>query len=237
MNVRLKSKQLQIPGGFKFLQPETGWTPRAFSSFEGIVQALIQHRKGNQSLLAKGLSTDHREVSKEVEDYNVKVCQAMGWVNYVETGVESSPPKPLALSQAAQSGVAAAAGQIRKIWAGVKTLDEWLDSGQPGVDKDLAEKRAQVCKACPKNEKGEWSRWFTAPASEAIKRQIEKASSRKLSTSVDSDLKVCGVCLCPLQLSVHVPIAIKLAHLSKDVEAELARVKPQCWVITEKDAR
>lgn len=219
------------------MQPETGWQPRPGSSFEGVVQALILHRRGNQTLLSKGLSIDHREVADEVEAYNVKICQAMGWSNYIEEGVVSPPPKPVALSQSVQHSVAVAAGQIKKIWAGVKTLNEWLDSGEPGVGQAQAEKRALVCKTCPKNEKGDWSRWFTAPAAEAIKRQIDKASNRKLSTMVDIDLNVCGICLCPLKLSVHVPLQIKLAHLSKEVEAELAQVRPPCWVIQEKHGR
>lgn len=235
--VRLRSRELQIPGGFKFLQPETGFKTRPFASFTSIVNAVCIHRRGNPTLLAKGLSDDPNVVAQEVEAFNVKLCLAMGWNNYLSSDDGGAAlPKSPALSQKAQSEVAAAAGHVRKIWAGVKTINEWLDSGDPGVDRAKAEARAAVCAACPRNEPGDWTRWFTAPASEAIKRQIEKAAGRNLKTSVDEKLNTCGVCLCPLKLSVHVPLEIKLAHLSPEVEAELRQVRPKCWVCTEKDA-
>lgn len=234
---RLKSRQLSIPGGFKFLQPETGFQPRPFSSFQGIVEAVIMHRRGNQALVAKGLSLDRRVVEQEVEQFNVKLCQAMGWTHYLEEVAPSPPPKSQALSQQSQQRLAAEAGVVKKIWQGVKTLHEWLESSDPGVERVKAEARAAVCAVCPKNEAGDFSRWFTAPASDVIKKQIEKAAGRNLSTSLDDKLNICRVCLCPLKLSVHVPLAIKLSHLSKEVEDELRQVTPPCWVCKEMDER
>ncbi len=212
------------------MQPETGWKPRPFSSFEGIVQAVINHRKGNQSLLAKGLSTEHREVQKEVEEFNVKVCQAMGWTGYIETDAGGSPPKSQALSQTAQSGVAAAAGQIRKIWAGLKTLDQWIDSGGPAVAAEESERRAAICVQCPLNGEGDFTKWFTIPASEAIRRQIGRMESRKLTTSHDSKLGICTACLCPMKLKVHAPFEFIKAHLSPEVIKDLDNGK-NCWIL------
>lgn len=236
--MQLNSRQLQIPFGFKYVQPEVPkWRPKSYSSFDSLVNQVIALRKGNSALLSKGLSTDWNTVANEVEQFNVKLCQNMGWTTYLAGGAGAAVPYPKASAPVqSQSEVAAAAGKVRKIWAGVRTINEWLDSTEPGVSQEQADKRAARCSLCKMNKEGDLSGWFTIPASEAIKRQLEKSAGRNLSTRLDSRLHLCTVCYCPLKLSVHVPLAIKLAHLSPEVEQELRQVKPTCWVIEEKDA-
>lgn len=237
---RIANLQLQIPGGFFFVQPQTGWRSQRMASFETIVQSLILHRRGNAFLAQKhGWSTDPAAVRREVEQFNVRVCEQMGWTKYLtgDTGGAGAVPKSNAPPSLSQGEVAAAAGRVRKIWAGVRTINEWLDSKDVSVPSDRVERRAAICAKCPQNQPGDFTRWFTLPASEAIRRQLEKAVGRNLSTTVDSLLNLCAVCLCPLKLSVHVPLQLKLAHLSAEVEAELRQVQPRCWVIAEKDGK
>ncbi len=75
----LKNRQNQIPGGFKFYQAETGWNAPDWRSFETIVLALIDHRRGNPYLLKKhGWAIEHAAVAFEVDAYNAKLCQANG---------------------------------------------------------------------------------------------------------------------------------------------------------------
>jgi len=237
--IRLISRDKQIPHGFKYLQVETGWSPRRFASFETIVQGLIAHRKGNAALIAKGYSTDHDTVANEVEAFNVRMAQAMGWTSYLtsEGGAGSPLPPSLASRQTSPGQVAAVAAKVKKIWSGVRSINEWLDGNVPAVPQEQSDKRAAVCAACPKNEQGGFEKWFTVPASTAIKNQIEKAAGRNLKTASDDKLNLCAVCLCPLKLMVHVPLEIKLNHLTAEVEAELREVKPPCWVCTEKDGQ
>jgi len=228
----LKSRQVQIPYGFKFVQPEVRtWRPKNYISFDQLVQQVIQLRKGNQALVAKGLATDYPTVASEVEQFNVRICQNMGWNNFLAGGEPAwEPPKSIPLSPQQKQGIVAAAGVVKKIWSGIRTLSEWYESREPGVPKEQSEARAKVCVACPLNEPGDFSKWFTIPAAEAIRRQISRFSDRHLSTTMDDKLHVCSACLCVNKLSVHVPIKLKLANLSPDVRAAL---HPSCWVQAE----
>lgn len=234
---RLKSRQKFIPNGFVFYQPETKWHSTRMTSFENVVQGLIAHRKANPFLTQKhGWSTDYDEVCEEVDAYNARICERMGWTDFIMASASSPPPpkfKPLSLLDQKQLG--AVAGRVKKIWSGVRTINEWIDSNTDPVDPPLAEARAATCVACPLNGSGDFTKWFTQPASEAIKRQLEKVSNKKLVTSVDDKLGVCEACLCPMKLKVWTPLDYIKPHVSDDVLKELAKGK-DCWVLKELSA-
>lgn len=232
---RLKSRQHQIPNGFRYIQAQTNWRSRSFESFDSIVRALIRHRQGRPDLIAKhAWATDYNAVADEVEQFNVNLCLKHGWVNYLE-GMESggsSLPKTRPPSPANVESVAVAAGASSKIWSGIKTLNEWIQAGGHPVEAAISERRADVCVACPKNVTGNFTDWFTRPAAGAIKKQIEQLAERKLSTPHDAKLNVCEVCLCPMKLKVHAPIEFIKAHMIDSVLADLQKV-PGCWIPVE----
>ena len=235
---RLNNRNMQIPGGFRFYQPETKWFSAtavgSFPSFDRLVTAVVQHRNGNPALVAKyNWNTDPGTVAEEVDAFNAAVCAQMGWAKYITVGGDIAPlPKSQPLQQIDQKQVSAVAAKVRKIWAGVKTLNDWLDSGEDPVSAMQAEDRATCCSACPKNQKGDFTTWFTAPAAAAIKRQLERLNDRKIATNLDEQLNVCEACLCPLKLKVHTPIKYIAPHTPEAVLAEL-RTVPNCWIVKE----
>jgi len=235
MAYRLKNRNMQVPNGYKFLQPETGWMAPRMVSFSSVVRSLIAHRRGRPDLITKhGWSTDENEVSSEVEAFNVRICLQHGWTNYLD-GADMGgglPPKSSHPSQQELQQVSVAAGRAKKIWAGVRTLNDWIDSNDPPVASDLAHSRASVCVACPKNTKGDFTTWFTKPAAGAIQQQIERLQDRKLSTPLDNQINVCEICLCPLKLKVHTPLAYIKSHLTDSIFNEL-RGAPGCWIVSE----
>jgi hypothetical protein len=209
MALRLKSRELQIPNGFVFYQPETGWKPPRFQSFMQLVQQIIRHRQANPALAAQhGWNLSPQSVEVELEEFNARICVSMGWDDYVMHTDPGGglPPKSTAPTQADQKQVSAAAGRAKKIWSGVKTLNDWIDSGDPAVPPELSLARAAICAKCQKNTPGDFTTWFTKPAAGAIQRQLEKVQDRNLSTPSDAVLNVCDVCLCPLKLKVHTPL-------------------------------
>ena len=235
MGYRIKNRQLSIPNGYKFTQPETGWTAPRFASFNSIVKNLIIHRKGRPDLVAKHKwRTDMEGVEFEVEQFNIQLCLRHGWNDYVEGLEGGSGPVPKSIPPQPQEveKVSAAAGRAKKIWSGVKTLNDWIDSGEPASTSELSNARATICVACPKNTAGDFTSWFTKPAAGAIKTQIEKLQERKLSTLLDEKLNVCDVCLCPLKLKVHTPIKHIKANMSELVLADLQKVE-KCWIVQE----
>ncbi len=238
MAYRLLDRNKQIPYGMKFLQPETQWKPRtAFQSFDSIVRGLIAHRQSRPDLVkAKGWALDYDTVAMEVDAFNATICARHGWTNYISDGGGAEPPpKPQALLQQERSAIAAAAGKAKKIWGGINTLNEWIDSGAPPVPQVLAESRAATCAVCPKNGTGDFTSWFTKPAAAAITKQIEKLNAMKLNTKQDKLINICEVCLCPLKLKVHTPMGFIKAHMGAETLSEL-RTIPNCWIPREVDA-
>jgi hypothetical protein len=233
---RLNNRMRQIPFGLKFYQPETRFNTRQ-GSFNNIVDQVVAMRKANPALVAKHhWATDWNEVAEEVDAFNAAICERMGWLDFItqpQAGVAPSP-KFKALSPQSEKQLSVAAGKIKKVWQGVKTLSEWIDSSEPGVPQELAEARARVCVACPLNGQGGIETWFTKPAAEAIKFQLSRMADRKLSTMVDAQLNVCVACLCPLKLKVHTPLEFISQHMD---DATRASLDTKCWILSEeKDA-
>lgn len=242
---RLKSRVRPIPNGLRYAMPEINWNSvkvvGKFPSWEVLVNAVVAARAGNPHHREKhGWSLDVETVAGEVDAYNTQICLAQGWNQFVIGGDGGAAPRPLPQPRSPEQEklLSAAAVKARKLWEGVKTVSDWLDSNEPAVPQELSEKRAETCVACPFNGQGDLTSFFTTVASAAIKRQLERAQSKNLSTTLDAKLGVCsqkpeegnGGCLCPLKLAVHVPLKIKLAHMSPDV---LAGLHKDCWVKNE----
>ena len=159
----------------------------------------------------------------------------MGWSKYIMTTTGDAPiPKAKAPSPSDQKQVAAAAGRVTKIWSGVKTLSDWIDSGAPAVPQSRADARAKVCATCPKNEKGKaLTDIFTVPVANMIKKKMERLNEMNLKTRYDDILATCQACLCPMRTKVWVPTELVLKRLKPDQKAELQPDKPQCWILQE----
>lgn len=246
----LKNEQKQIPGGgFDFRQPEINWSARKVlglhPSLSTVTQALIRARKAHPDKVQKhGWSLDNGTVYQEVKDFNVKICMASGWTNYLTDGGGGAPPP---LSQAAspqeQKRLAAVATVARKIWSGAKASYEWMEK-KDFVPQEASESRAAVCVQCPLNsneneDKNLFERllgFFTDQAAAAIKRQIEKKRGMNLSTSLDSKLFVCTACLCPLETKVHAPVAYIKPYTEKETLDEMKSKGKNCWVVKEVEA-
>jgi hypothetical protein len=142
----------------------------------------------------------------------------MGWTDFIIAGGGQQGPF---------SNRSNPFGQLPGVAAGAKILVEWIASGEEAVPIDVSESRAAICADCPKNEKGDWTRFFTVPVSNEIKKQLEKRRGWNLKTSHDENLNICGVCLCPIKLKVHVPIDRILKNLDPEVRANL---HPKCWI-------
>lgn len=229
---RLNNRMRQIPFGLKFYQPETRFNSRQ-GSFNNVVDQVVAMRKANPALTAKnGWSVDWNTVADEVDAFNAAICERMGWNEFIsQPGAGVAPtPKFKALSPIDEKQLSAAAGKVKKVWQGVKTLSEWIDSGDPAVSQEKAQQRAETCAACALNGKGGLEEWFTKPAAAAIKMQLARLADRKLATTVDDKLNVCTACLCPLKLKVHTPLEFISHNMADDTRRAL---DPKCWILVE----
>lgn len=215
----LKSRQMQIPNGFKYSIPELRWKSPQFISFDEMVNQVLSIARANPSI--QSIPQTREQAESAVEQYNVKICQDNGWNDYVHDP-ENSPPKWFPPSQASRY-----AGRLA---AGAKTLTSWIGDGAEPVSKELSASRASVCSKCPMNKPGEIGNFFERAAAELIRRQVEFAKECELSTPHDDRLGVCSGCGCPLHLKVHVPLAEIRKNMAYDSFQEYAA---GCWIVDE----
>lgn len=213
----------QFPnGGWQFHQAATKWsapTPLA-STFDQSVILIIKHRLANPAITKKNnLATDVVSVGNELESYTRKRL-GIPEVNSPKSSARRTLPE----------FVAQAAVAVKRVTEGAAPLIEWLASGGQAVVPALASGRASICVACPKNQKGDYTRWFTIPASEAIRRELSRRNDLKLTTAFDDKLGVCEACYCPMKLKVHTPIEIIAKHMKPEVMADL---DISCWITAE----
>jgi len=225
---KLRDKQRQIPNGFRFKDPAMGYDSMKVlglhPSFDALVRSVYQNRQGNQwQAKQSGLALDAPAVAMEVEHYNAKICIENGWNKFVSSADISPPtPKPPALPKAEPLPE-----PVSAVAAGAETLIDWLSTAREAVPHGLAEHRAFICVDCKHNSNRNWTRFFTKPLSEAIRKAIEIKKGWKLKTHLDPDLNVCQKCLCPLKLKVHVEIDSIVKHLDPKI---IPTLPDYCWI-------
>ena len=83
--LRLKSRQTQIPNGFKFYLPELKWQSSSnYPSFDSVVQQLQSVILANPALAQQHKwPTDRAGVENWVDLYNATMCARMGWTDFI----------------------------------------------------------------------------------------------------------------------------------------------------------
>lgn len=247
MSVRLKSRTQCPVGGFQFFQPETGFDlvkvcPLGQWNFTEAVKCIIAHRVANPRF---NLPTDWDTVANTLDTTNALRMQSIpGAGIYIISDASPvyEPPKtfpPQTLSQLAAAG----AGVVSKMAGGFGVIVDFIGEGGNPVSPELATQRAAVCatprilpdgtktERCPFNDQGDWTRYFTVPVSETIRKQLAKRIERGLSTRYDRELNVCEICSCPLKLKVHVPQDYIDQRMPAAVKKDLQESAPWCWII------
>jgi len=223
---RLKSLTAHPPYGFQFLQPETGQTTPFTGSFNYVVEQTMILRQANPFLCERhGWRTDAAGVEYDVEQYNVARMIAGGWLDFI---IQDDAPVAAPAQKKTTIPFGSAVGSVKRVAAGVAVLVEWLGNGAKPVDHVLADRRASVCATCPKNDGGDFTKYFTQPIADKIRTQLEIRGDLQLRTPHDEKLTICSACDCPLKLKVWVPLEHVLAHTSEDTKTKL---DPRCWIL------
>lgn len=215
-------------GGWQFRQPQTSWVnPFAMVGKDASVDAIRKHRLANPAIAAKHqLSTDPAAIEREL----VAFQQARGAL--------PQTPQP-SFFQSARSSLPArvveVAADIKRAAQGTAVVLDWLGSGGNPVAQELAEQRAAICVACPKNQPGAW---FTEAPAELIRSSVKawqslKGSAFEFETSQGDKLKTCEACKCLMKLKVFVDSKHILGHTKPDVFNDL---DPRCWILAERKA-
>jgi hypothetical protein len=225
----LKSRTEHPPHSFQFLQPETGQTAPFVGSFNFVVEQTIRLRQANPFLCERhGWSLNIKDVENEVDAYNTARCIAGGWLTFVVMDDAPMSAYTAPVQKKTTGLFQSAVDKGKRITAGVAVLVDWLGSGAKPVDHVLADKRASVCATCPKNDGGDFTKYFTQPIADKIRTQMEIRGDLQLRTPHDEKLTVCSACDCPLKLKVWVPLDHILAYTSEETKT---RLDPRCWIL------
>lgn len=207
------------PGGWIFNQPQIGWSnPTPISTtFDSTVTLIIKARQKNPAMCIRhNLSTDPTTVGNELEAFT-----------RLRLGIPSAtPPAPLAILPAL-GGVGVE--DIKKIAAGAAILIDWDKSGQPAVTSVLADSRALICLACPKNDVSKLENWRKVPVAGALQSRIARVTAMHLKTPSDQRLGLCEATFAPTAQLVHAPLAIVTGRFKNK-----ASLDSKCWVLSER---
>lgn len=110
---------------------------------------------------------------------------------------------------------------------GVKILSEWLGNGGIVVSPEDAQRRADVCLDCSKNEENHGLPFSVAMH---IKRQKELKSSLDLRVKGEKQLGICSVCQCCIPLKIWVPFQ---DLMKGDGRSRLPEFPEHCWMVKE----
>jgi hypothetical protein len=116
---------------------------------------------------------------------------------------------------------------IKQTAEGAKVISDWLGHGGSTVPKEQAEARADICRSCPQNIKGDWWNRAVGGVADVIRLHLQAKASEKLQVKNEHELGTCGACLCNTILKVWCPIE----HIKKYTpESTLEKYDPKCWV-------
>lgn len=193
---RLKHPNSAPPGGYTYRQKETGCVITS-DNLMGLVLKVRQHR-AYKNLLPTDVPTVRLEIERQLcTRLNHEHCTAEpddGWVP-----VKDSAHITLA-----------------DILAFSKTMLEWLAKGLPLVPMTEAQRRRDICVACPLNRQPSGCKCGL------LYRMI--ASSVPRDRQFD-DVHVCGVCQCSLKAKVNLPMGV----VESGAQGRNLQYPVHCW--------
>jgi hypothetical protein len=201
---RISDKNTTPPGGWYYVQPESGRIFKHYSH-DSFFDEIRAHR------LAQGYPIEP-DWQAEIED---EICRthpewALRVCNRVERHGLERRPLSLAAMQSFINVVAAWIGGAvlgRRVW----------------VEQEEADRRAAICAQCDLNVAISGS---CAACADQFGKVLAIVGSRK--TALDKDLGACSLCGCLLRVAVHVPLEAQCAGVSQKLRDEFGAV-PYCW--------
>lgn len=223
----LKSRNNFPAGGFQFYEPRTGWSSTPHIGFNDTVQEIIRHRKANPGRF--DWNTDAAAVEQELESYTEARLRSMpGGEQWLMPGAPAGPP--MDFTSRRRSVPRAAEGKpglVQKTVAGIGAVVSWLGSGLQTVDQETANKRAEICSTCDRNQRLEGMEKSIGTVGHILHSIAEAKRAMKLATPSDEKLHQCAACLCVTATKVWAPSEHIRQGITPEIEKELSA---QCWI-------
>lgn len=106
---------------------------------------------------------------------------------------------------------------------GMRILLEWTATSGELVDREVAQRRADICARCPLNVK-DWQ--VTEAVADAIRSHVGLKQHLGLTLANEDELHTCSACGCVNRLKVWLP-----EQFIQPNEDMRARLHKDCWLI------
>lgn len=222
--MRLLNTNTLPPGGYPYVQPETGMKFQGMVGFSQQVAAIVAHRRKNQ--LQRSNAGD---AAQDLHDYT---CARLG--NNPEFCSDGSVVIKKKSLGRLWEGAKHAAEAVSQVATAGAILSDWLGDGAEPVSQELAQIRSDICTGrlngnpCPKNQASGW-RWSMEVA-KIIQSQMARKSEFGLKVEGEDQLGTCKACGCFLKLKNWVPFQHIYAHTSDD---QMSKFPAHCWIVKE----
>lgn len=226
--MRLKSRTKFPPGEFAIILPEIGMKQSIQGSFNECVDAFALIVKRNPAQAQRyNWPTDRANQELFVEDQNARRLVAAGWTQFVESSDPSAPVQ--------YSPVISKKNDAQPVSAVKQATQAYKDLFQNGpVVRELAEKRASTCLACPQNNtRDSIQNVFVETVASSLRALISLTKDMGLTTSHDDLLGICEACGCAMKSKVHVRIEKLTGNMPQNVRDKLNKENPVCWIKSE----
>lgn len=187
------NKGIVPPGDFLYVEPASGFRFQT-RSWSSMVLAVREHRIANGYPLPPGWEV---ELESEVcKNYGPETCQ------YVDDAPNLEPRSI----------------HISDVKNFLRVVGTWMQSGKGYVEQKEAERRSEICAACPKNQEIEG-----CTACSNLVGTITSVLGDRV-TKYDGVLKGCAVCSCSNRAQVHIPLEV----LQKGITENMS-FPTHCW--------
>ena len=227
----LKNINTLPAGGWRYVQPETGYKISEMGPFMDAVKMIVIHRRDNN--LPGATMT---EASVDLDNYT---CQRLGNdPQFCDSQKKTLPQiSPLLPAGAKRAGLQSLSNVVN----GALILKDWLGDGGVPVADSLAKARAKVCvNDCADPDRADTGHFYNRPpgffskitsaVADAILEQRREKLNLGLALPDEDKLHTCAVCDCNLELKPWVPMDVIMKRTPPET---LAKFPKHCWMVTE----
>jgi hypothetical protein len=227
----LKNFNTLPPGGWRYVQPETGYKVNEMGPASDAAKTMLIHRRDNN---LPGATMQQCFI-----DLDNATCERLGndpaWCDsQKKTSPQINPLQPEGAKRAGLQSLSNAG-------KGALILKDWLGEGGIPVADSLAQARAKVCvEDCSDPARAEEGHFYNRPpgffakitgaVAQAILEQRREKLNLGLTLKDEDKLHTCAVCDCNLELKPWVQMDIILNRTPPET---LAQFPKHCWMVTE----
>lgn len=229
--MRMLSRSKYPPGEWQLLLPEIGMKAPITGGFVDVCDQFARIIRSNPAQAEKyGWPLDSKGQENYVDAQNAQRCAQHGWMNFIEL---QAPDAPFSYDPAQKkTWLQSAVGSVKATQAALAAWQEMFGDRGP-VPREVAEPRAAICAACPKNEPGSYFDRFVQETAAGMMALLGVTKDLSMRTVLTDKPATCSACDCPTFSKVWAHSDTIARHTTEEQWQALNKENPKCWMLTE----